>query len=129
MRLGNPQSIGKGAGKLGNKRTSRDHPDFSIIKIGENTEKSPGDLRRLAVTQTPVLGNKRMNIDNPKYSIAEIGENRGESWRLKKNTCCHTTFNEKPLANTGVKYSQRSKHDNNKSTKLGEKGDPVGIVQ
>ena len=26
----------------------------SIIEIGQNTEKSPGDLRRLAVTQTPV---------------------------------------------------------------------------
>ena len=31
-----------------------DHPDYSIIKISRNTEKSPGDLRRLAVTQTPV---------------------------------------------------------------------------
>ena len=26
----------------------------SIIEIGQNTEKSPGDLRRLAVTQSPV---------------------------------------------------------------------------
>ena len=26
----------------------------AFIKIGQNTEKSPGDLRRLAVTQTPV---------------------------------------------------------------------------
>ena len=33
-------------------RTSRDHSDNSIIKISQNTEKSPGDLR-LAVTQTP----------------------------------------------------------------------------
>ena len=31
----------------------RDHPDYSITKIGHNTEKSPGDLRRLAVTQKP----------------------------------------------------------------------------
>ena len=41
-------------GGLGNKRTSGDHPKNSIIKIGKNTEKSPGDLRRLAVTRTPV---------------------------------------------------------------------------
>ena len=27
-----------------------------MIKIYENTEKSPGDLRTLAVTQTPVEG-------------------------------------------------------------------------
>ena len=26
----------------------------SIVKIGQNTEKSPGDLNRLAITQTPV---------------------------------------------------------------------------
>ena len=26
----------------------------SIFENGQNTEKSPGDLRRLAVTQTPV---------------------------------------------------------------------------
>ena len=31
-----------------------DHPNYSIIEIGQNTEKSLGDLRRLAVTQTPV---------------------------------------------------------------------------
>ena len=48
-----PQRISKGTRKLGNKRTSGDYPDDSI-KIGQNTKKSPGDLRRLAVTQTPV---------------------------------------------------------------------------
>ena len=31
-----------------------DHPNYSIIENGQNTEKSPGDLRRLTVTQTPV---------------------------------------------------------------------------
>ena len=31
-----------------------DHPNDSIIEDRQNTEKSPGDLRRLAVTQTPV---------------------------------------------------------------------------
>ena len=39
--------------RLRNKRTSRD-PDYSITKIGQNTEKSPEDLRTLAVTQTQV---------------------------------------------------------------------------
>ena len=29
---------------------SRDHPNYYIIENGQNTEKSPGDLRRLAVT-------------------------------------------------------------------------------
>ena len=31
-----------------------DHPNNSIIGNGRNTEDSPGDLRKLAVTQTPV---------------------------------------------------------------------------
>ena len=48
----NPQRIGKGTGRLGNKRTSWDQPNYSIIKIGQNTEKSPEDLKRLSVTQT-----------------------------------------------------------------------------
>ena len=33
---------------------SGDHPNYRIIGNSQNTEKSPGDLRRLAVTQTPV---------------------------------------------------------------------------
>ena len=32
---------------LRNKRTSGDHLNHKIIKIGYNTEKSPGDLRKL----------------------------------------------------------------------------------
>ena len=48
------QRIGTGTGRLGNKRTSGDHPNKYITEIGQNTEKSPGDLKRLAVTQTPV---------------------------------------------------------------------------
>ena len=48
------QKIGKGIGGLENKSTSRDRPNDSIIKIGQNTEKSPGDLKRLSITQTLV---------------------------------------------------------------------------
>ena len=36
------------------KWTSRIHPNYSIVEIGQNTRKFPGDLRRLTVTQTPV---------------------------------------------------------------------------
>ena len=39
---------------LGNKKMSGDHPNYCIIEIDQNTKKSPGDLRRLAVTQTSV---------------------------------------------------------------------------
>ena len=48
------QRIIKETGGLGGWRTSGDHPNYSIIKIGQNPEKSPGDLRRLDVTQTAV---------------------------------------------------------------------------
>ena len=33
---------------------SGDHPNYYIIENSQNTEKSPGDLRRLAVIHTPV---------------------------------------------------------------------------
>ena len=39
---------------LRNKRISGEHPNDSIIKVSQNTEKSPGDLRSLAFTQTSV---------------------------------------------------------------------------
>ena len=44
------QRIIKGTGGLGNKRTNGNHSNDSIIENGQNIEKSPGDLRRLAVT-------------------------------------------------------------------------------
>ena len=49
-----PQRFDKGTRKLRNQRTSGDHSNYDIIKIDQNTEKSPGDLRRLAVTQNLV---------------------------------------------------------------------------
>ena len=49
--------IHKGNRGLGNKRTSGDHPNYCSIKKGQNTEKSPGDLR-FAVIQTPVKDHK-----------------------------------------------------------------------
>ena len=53
-----PQRIIKGTGKLANTSLSGDHPSYSIIENDQNTEKSPGILRRLAVTQTPVKNNQ-----------------------------------------------------------------------
>ena len=50
----NPQRIDKWIGRLRNKKTSTDHPDYCIIKISKDTEKSHGDLKRLAVAQIPV---------------------------------------------------------------------------
>ena len=45
-----PQIFGKSSGRVGNRRMSRDHPNKSIVKISQNTEKSPGGKEKLAVT-------------------------------------------------------------------------------
>ena len=41
--------IDKKAGRVGNRRKNRDHPNYSVVEVGQNTEKSPGDLKRLTV--------------------------------------------------------------------------------
>ena len=46
--------IMKGTGGFGNKRMSGNHPNYYIIENGQNTEKSPGELRRLAFPKTQV---------------------------------------------------------------------------
>ena len=56
------QRIIKGPGGIGNKRTSEDHPNNYIIEYSQNTEKSPEDLRELAVTQTPVKNHQLIII-------------------------------------------------------------------
>ena len=55
------QRISTGTWRLGSNRTSGDHPNNSIIKIRQNTEKSPGDTRKFAVTQTPVT-NRQLTL-------------------------------------------------------------------
>ena len=48
------QRLGKGTRRIEIQETSGGHPDYCIIKISQNTEKSPGDLKKLAITQTPM---------------------------------------------------------------------------
>ena len=43
----------KGTGRLDNNMTSGNRSNYYIIEIGQNTEKCPGNLRRLVI-QTPV---------------------------------------------------------------------------
>ena len=40
----NLQSLGKRNGRFRNEKTSRDHLNYSIIMIGQNTEESPRDM-------------------------------------------------------------------------------------
>ena len=44
--------ITQGSGGLGSWWMSGNHPNYYIIENGQNTEKSPGDLRSLAVNSS-----------------------------------------------------------------------------
>ena len=48
------QRIGTMTRGLGSNWMDGDCPNYCIVEIGQNTEKSPGAFRKLAVTQTPV---------------------------------------------------------------------------
>ena len=56
------QRIGTGIGGLGNEKTNEDHLNYSIVEIGQNTKKSPRNLRTLAVTQTPMENHQLMLV-------------------------------------------------------------------
>ena len=45
-----PQNLREGAGKIGNLWENWDHPDYSIVEIGQNTQKSLRDHKRHVVT-------------------------------------------------------------------------------
>ena len=49
-----PKGLGKEAWKAGDRSTNLNQPISSIAEIGHNTEKKPGELKRLTVIQTPV---------------------------------------------------------------------------
>ena len=68
----NLQRVCKGTGRLGNKRTRGDHLDYSIIKVDQSTEKSPGDLR-LAFSEKPLanIGVKTLKVINNKANSAK----------------------------------------------------------
>ena len=53
------QRIGTRTGGFGNKMTSTDHSNYCIVKITQNTKKSPGDLKKLANTKTLVRSHQQ----------------------------------------------------------------------
>ena len=67
-------------GGLGSWRKGRNYPNDSIAKKGQNPETSPGDLRKLAVTQkssekssanTDVKNSKGVNNNNNNNNVTE----------------------------------------------------------
>ena len=54
-----PQKFGKGIQRIVNQKTNQDHPDYNIVEIGQNSEKTPGNLRRLTVTPSSVKNHQQ----------------------------------------------------------------------
>ena len=85
-----PLMISIGTWRFRYKRTSSDYPNNSIIKIGQNTEKSSGDLRKFTVLQTPERNNQltlewkilqRVMII---IEIVNLPSQRTTKWKSKK---------------------------------------------
>ena len=64
----NHQMIGAESGGLAYKRSSWDHQNYRIIEISQNTEKSTGDLKGLAVTQTRVRNHRLTQVEKKTLS-------------------------------------------------------------
>ena len=52
--FGSHQRVIKGTGGIGGWWRIGDHTNYYVIENGQNSEKSPANLRKLAVIQTPV---------------------------------------------------------------------------
>ena len=75
------QRIGKGNGGLGN-RTSRDHPNYGIIKIGQNIIKSLVDLGRFVVIQTLVKNYRLTLVWETRKGVNNNNNNKSTSTLL-----------------------------------------------
>ena len=62
------QRLSKIAERVENRRTSFDHPDYSIVEVGKNTEKGMRHLKTLAFVQTPAKY----------YQLTLVGKSRKE---------------------------------------------------
>ena len=100
-------------GGLGNKKKSGDHPNYSFVEISKNTEKSPGDLRRIAVTQTSVKNHpltlmlktlKRVVIFSAFYLDVSQGHMNGAF----NETRTHLWFTHHYITQGALKTSQKS---------------------
>ena len=65
---------------------SADHQNNNIIENGQNTEKSPGDLRRLDVTQTPAKDHQMSLMwKTPMEIITNIRQNHKLHYKSQEN--------------------------------------------
>ena len=62
------ERFGTRIGGLGNKRMVEDHPNYSIVEISQKTKKSPGDLKKLAVTHSGEKPSANASVKNSQTS-------------------------------------------------------------
>ena len=76
------QRISTRTGGHGYKRTIGDHPNYCIMNVGQNTEKSAGDLTRFVVTQTPVSNHYQTLVWKTlkREQIKQESETLRENW-------------------------------------------------
>ena len=87
------QRTGTGIGGHGNKRTSRDHPNNSIVEIDRNTKKSLGDMKRLAVILTPVKNHQLMLVGKTLKGVIMIDLARELKKTMLNESDDDTNFN------------------------------------
>ena len=88
----NPQRICKEIGRLGNKKTSTENPEYSMIKIGHNTEESPGDTRRLAIIQTAVRNYQLILVWKTLKGVNNNNNNNNDSMDISRDKKRNLTF-------------------------------------
>ena len=65
---------------------SGEHPNYSIVEICQNTEKSPGDLRRLIVIQTPMKNHRLTLVWKTRKGVIMIKLEGGQIAAIKNDT-------------------------------------------
>ena len=79
------ETVSKGSKKTGgtiNQSKNRDHFKYSIVKISLNTEKCPGDLEGLAVTQIHVKDHQLMLARKSRKEYSNNNDNNKQMQQI-----------------------------------------------
>ena len=84
-----PPVLGKETGENGNQGKGRNPAEHRIVKIGLNTEKSPGSRKGLAITQIPVKDHELMPVWKPRKEWKDKQQkmdftSQAESYKMAK---------------------------------------------
>ena len=101
-------TISKGLVRIGNRKRSGDYSNYGPVEVSQNTDEIPGDLRRLAISQTWVKDyqqtlmwktRKEQYNNNTRIKFywilrykGKLIPDRGSDLARKKRTCCIVNF-------------------------------------